>query len=55
MSRAIVKLQDGTIVNIRADYICRRDTWVEVWNGENLVAIVREEEVVHCYLSEQKC
>lgn len=56
MSRAIVKLRDGTVINIRADFICRRDTQIEVWNGENnLVAIVKEEEVAYCYLSEQKC
>lgn len=55
MSRVIVKLHDGTVINIRADYIGRRDTWLEVWNGENLVAIVKEEEIVHCYISEQKC
>ena len=52
--RAIIKFKDGAYVNISADYIATRDEFVKVWNGENLVAMVRQDEVAACYLSERR-
>ena len=54
MSRAIIKLKDGTHINIPSDAIDLRDGFVMAWNGDYLVAIVKADEVTVCYLSEKK-
>lgn len=52
--RAIIKFKDSAYINIAADYIATQDDFIKVWNGENLVAMVRVEEVSACYLSERR-
>ena len=52
--RAIIKLKDNSYINISADYIATQDDFIKVWLGETLVAIVRQDEVSVCYLSERK-
>ena len=52
--RAIIKFKDNSYINISADYIATQDDFVKVWNGENLVAMVRQDEVSACYLSERR-
>lgn len=52
--RAIIKLKDGTYINIPSDGIDIRDPWIMTWQGDYLAAIVRADEVVTCYLSERK-
>ena len=52
--RAIIKFKDNSYINISADYIATQDDFIKVWNGENLVAMVRVEEVSVCYLSERR-
>lgn len=54
MSRVIIKLKDGTCINIPADGIDYREGWVIAWYGENIVAIAKGDEVTVCYLSEKK-
>ena len=54
MSRAIIKLKDGTHINIPSDCIDLRDDFILAWDGECLVAIVRVDDVSVCYLSEKK-
>lgn len=54
MSRVIIKLKDGTVINIPADCMDFRDGWVIAWNGDNIVAIAKGDEVSVCYLSEKK-
>lgn len=55
MTRVIIKLKDGTFININADCIDIRDGWIMAWNGEFVVAIVKADEVVSCHISEKKC
>lgn len=52
--RAIIKFKDNSYINIAADYIATQDDFIKVWNGENLVAMARHDEVSVCYLSEKK-
>ena len=52
--RAIIRFKDNSYINISADYIATQDDFVKVWNGENLVAMVRQDEVSACYLSERR-
>ena len=54
MTRVIIKFNDGSIVNLRADCIDIRDGWVMAWCGDNLVAIAKSDEVVACHVSEKK-
>ena len=54
MTRAIIKLKCGDHINIIGNYIDLRDTWVMVWNGNDLVAIVLATEVISCHLSQAK-
>ena len=54
MSRVIIKLKAGTCINIPADGIDYREGWVVAWNGDNIVAIAKGDEVSVCYLSEKK-
>lgn len=54
MTRVIIRFKDGEYLNIPADYIATQDDFIKVWQGENLVAIVRQDEVSVCYLSEKK-
>lgn len=54
MQRAVIKLKDASFINIYANAIDLREGWVMAWHDDMLVAIVREDEVEACYLSEQK-
>lgn len=54
MKRLFIKLKDDTIINISADSIDRCDGWIRGWKGESVVAYVKADEVVTCYLSEPK-
>ena len=52
MTRVIVKFKNGDHINIAADCIDFRDTFIMAWNGDALVAIVAENEIVSCHISE---
>ena len=54
MSRVIIKLKDGTCINIPADFLEMRDGWLIAWRDELAVAIAKGDEVSVCYLSEKK-
>ena len=54
MTRLIVSLRDETTINIPADAIDIREGWIMAWRGDFVVAMVKEDEVKLCYLSEQK-
>jgi hypothetical protein len=52
--RAIIKFKDNSYINIAADYIATQDGFVKVWLGEDLVAMVHQDEVISCHLSGKK-
>jgi hypothetical protein len=54
MSRVIIKFSNGDGVNLEADCIDTRDSWLIAWKSEDIVAIVRLELIDACYLSKQK-
>jgi hypothetical protein len=54
MARVIFNLRDDSFINIEADAIDKRDGFVMAWNGEFVVALVNEQEVKSCYISERK-
>ena len=54
MSRVIIRFKNGDHINLAGDCIDIRDGWVMAWRGDALVAIVREDEVNICYISEKK-
>ena len=54
MSRCIIKFANGEYINLPADCIDIRDGWVMAWKGDYIVAIVKAEEVLACYISEKK-
>lgn len=45
---------DPPRMNLQGDYIDRRDDFIFVWNGEDIVAIVRPELVNMVCISEKK-
>lgn len=53
MSRVIIKLKDGTVINIPAHCLEMRDGWLIAWRDELAVAIAKGDEVVVSYISEQ--
>lgn len=53
MKRVVIKFKDGTHINIVADYLQREEEIITVWNGNDIVAIVRLEVVQAAYLSEK--
>ena len=54
MKRTIIKLKDGTVINIPADAMDTRNEWLFVWNGEDIVAVINREELKYCFIGEQK-
>jgi hypothetical protein len=54
MPRAIFKLNNGDFINVPADAIDVRENWICAWDGEDIVAIVKEGIVDSCHLSKQK-
>lgn len=54
MTRALITLKTGSIINIAADSFETRDDWIVVWKGDFIVAFVKAEEVSFCYISETK-
>lgn len=54
MTRVIIRFKDGEHLNIPAECIDIRDEWIIAWNGENIVALAKAEEVNVCYISEKK-
>ena len=54
MKRLYIKLKDDTIINVPADTIDHSDGWFRGWKLETVVAYAWEDDVVFCYLSEQK-
>jgi hypothetical protein len=50
MSRAIIKFKQGETQNAKADSITKSDEFIEIRNGENIVAIIRPEMIDACYL-----
>ena len=52
--RAIIKFIDGGFVNVPADKIDKKEEWITVRNGKNLVGLF-DEGIVNCvYLSDKK-
>jgi hypothetical protein len=54
MKRAIIRFKDKTFINIPADAIDVRNELIYVWNGEDVVAIAKLDNLDVCYLSEKK-
>ena len=54
MSRVVIKLKDGSHINVVADALDLRDGMVMAWNGDFLVAIVSATEMISCHISEAK-
>lgn len=54
MTRALITLKTGSIINIPADSFEMRDEWVIAWKGDFIVAFVKAEEIAFCYISESK-
>ena len=52
--RAIVKFIDGGFVNIPADKIDKKEEWITVLNGKNIVGLFDEGMVRCAYLSDKK-
>lgn len=50
MQRAILKFKDGGELNVVADYIVLNNAFVEVWNGDKLIARSREKTLNAYYL-----
>ena len=54
MTRAVIKLKDGTYINVTANWFDIDKGMLLVRNDDIIVAIVRIREVMSCHLSEQK-
>lgn len=54
MTKVIMRFKDGEHLNIPADCIDIRDGWVLAWNGDNIVAISKADEIITCYMTEKK-
>jgi hypothetical protein len=53
MKRVIIKLNDGTHINIEGDYLQRDEEYITAWLGENIVAVIKTELIQLAYLSEK--
>lgn len=51
--RAIVKFIDGGYVNIPADKIQKKEEWITILDGKNIVGLFDEGMVKCAYLSEK--
>lgn len=54
MQRVIIKFKNGDHINVRADCIDLRDSFVMAWNENDLVAIANSDEIISCHVSESK-
>ena len=54
MQRVIVKFKNGEHLNIKANYIGVSNDFIELWNDDQMLGIIREETIDACYLSEKK-
>ena len=54
MKRLVIKLTDGSYINIEADCIDVQDGILYAWAGEFIVAVARMDFVEICYISEKK-
>lgn len=54
MAKGIIKFKNGEHINIPADCIDHREGWIYAWRGDDIVVIVRAEEVCACYISEKR-
>ena len=54
MQRAVIKFKNGEHLNIKADFIGVSNEFIELWNGEQRLGIIREEIIDACYLTEKK-
>jgi hypothetical protein len=54
MKRLVIKLRDGTYVNVCADCLDYRKGFIMAWHGDILVAIVNAKETISCHISETK-
>lgn len=52
-NRALYIFKDGTHLNLPADYICIQDEWAVAWNGEQMIAMARTEDIARFYLSKK--
>ena len=53
MTRAVFKFKDGTHLNVPADYLCTQEEWAQAWNGEQMVAMARLDDVSCFYLTKK--
>lgn len=54
MTRLVIKLKDGTFINVSANSLDFNKGYIMARNGETVVAIVKAQEIISCYISEQK-
>ena len=54
MTRVVIRFKDGEHLNVAADCIDIRDGWIMAWKGEDLVVIVKADEIISCHMSEKK-
>ena len=54
MQRAVIKFKNGEHLNIKADYIGVANDFVELWNGEQRLGLIRQDIIDACYLTEKK-
>lgn len=54
MPRAVIKLKDGTHINVTANFLDLDKDLILVRDNDMVVAIVKTREVISCHLSEQK-
>lgn len=54
MKRVIIKFKNGDHINIRADCIDLRDSFVMAWDENDLVVIANADEVISCHVAEQR-
>lgn len=54
MSKLIIKLKDGSYININADCLDYRKGYIMAWDGDIIVAIVKAKETISCHISKQR-
>lgn len=54
MSRVIVILIDGNIINLQGDLFATEQDHIYVWNGDKPVGMFKTESVVACYITVQR-
>ena len=53
MSKIVIKMKDGSYINIEADSLAFEKGMVFAKNGTKLVAIVKIKEILACHISKR--